>query len=461
MPGVPSSKGCDACRKVKKKCDELQPCSRCLRLQIDCVGSGQQRFKFKNAESTVIVQAAPRRTRPVSRAKRLSTSKIVSPLSMDSLSTSFVHSLKISDIRYDLAYYGPFLHDIPRRLGSSRALDASVKTLVTAYPYFHGRGFPPSVFVNFGSSLRALRECLSDPVEARSSNTLCAVYLITICQSWLGKYDDQLTSHGEAIAHMLRMADPEKCQNKFERDILMTLSIPVILESISNPRVRMEPSFWEKLVSVIRGRSAGSSDTRPRPTTDIFTLAKFPDFIRDPDSCVSEMAATYLQIRDDSRKMRQYLDNWSPTQTEDWCSVALMQRSRYQAGYCLVITLGLILNTLLRAFDPQNEMLAQESAFYCDEIIDEAELASCYRPLGAAYMALCLVIALASVENPAQHARIETILADYQTDFSETRWRDRAMWLRATFESHRLRIASGSGVRSPDGVVHPSTCCMM
>lgn len=106
----------------------------------------------------------------------------MAPLSMDTLSASFVDSLKISDIRYDLAYYGPFLHDIPRRLGSSRALDAAVKTLVTAYPYFHGRGFPPCVFVNFGSSLRALRECLSDPVEARSFNTLCAVYLITICQ---------------------------------------------------------------------------------------------------------------------------------------------------------------------------------------------------------------------------------------------------------------------------------------
>lgn len=234
-----------------------------------------------------------------------------------------------------------------------------------------------------------------------------------------------------------------------------------ILESISNPRVRMEATFWEKLLAMTQGSSTAPSDTKSRPTTNIFTLAKFPDFIRNPDSCVSEIAATYLQLRSDSQRMRQYLDDWSPTQTVDWSSVTLIQRSRYQAGYCLVITLGLILNALLRAFDPSNHMLATESAFYCDQIIDEAELASCYRPLGAAYMALCLVIALAVVEDPAQHSRIEAILADYQTDFNEARWRDRAMWLRATFESHRLRVASGSGVPSPDGVVHPSTCCMM
>lgn len=153
-----------------------------MRLRIPCIGSGQQRFKFKNAESSSVIVPAPRRTRQAARAKRLGTPKLLVHVPADGLSSSLVHSLQISDIRYDLAYYGPFLHDIPRRLGSSRALDAAVKSLVAAYPYFHGREFPPNVFVNFGGSLRALRECLSDPVQARSSNTLCAVYLITICQ---------------------------------------------------------------------------------------------------------------------------------------------------------------------------------------------------------------------------------------------------------------------------------------
>ncbi|KAH8690741.1 hypothetical protein BGW36DRAFT_389250 [Talaromyces proteolyticus] len=47
MPGVPTSTGCNTCRKQKKKCDEKQPsCSRCLRLQVPCIGSGTRRFKF-------------------------------------------------------------------------------------------------------------------------------------------------------------------------------------------------------------------------------------------------------------------------------------------------------------------------------------------------------------------------------------------------------------------------------
>lgn len=72
MPGVPTGRACEACRKQKKKvrrihpdssrrhahkyqcannepqCDEKQPsCARCLRLKIPCVGSGQLRFKFQ------------------------------------------------------------------------------------------------------------------------------------------------------------------------------------------------------------------------------------------------------------------------------------------------------------------------------------------------------------------------------------------------------------------------------
>lgn len=98
------------------------------------------------------------------------------------LASSLIGTLNITDIRYALEYYGYFLKDIPRRLGSSAALDAAVKALVTAYPYFHGRDFPPDALLQYGRSLRALRESLGDSNEARSANTLCAVYIITICQ---------------------------------------------------------------------------------------------------------------------------------------------------------------------------------------------------------------------------------------------------------------------------------------
>lgn len=91
-------------------------------------------------------------------------------------------------------------------------------------------------------------------------------------------------------------------------------------------------------------------------------------------------------------------------------------------------------------WDLENTVLVEESTFFfCERIINEAELASCYRPIGAAYAVPCLVVALGTTESPQQLARIEATLTDYQTDFWGFEWRELAMWLRAVFHSHRVR----------------------
>jgi hypothetical protein len=98
------------------------------------------------------------------------------------MAAAFVAAFQVTDIRYAMAYYGPFLRDIPRRLGNSTVLDSAARALSTAYPLLRAGSYPPNALVLYGQSLRALRECLNDPVEARTPDTLCAVYLITICQ---------------------------------------------------------------------------------------------------------------------------------------------------------------------------------------------------------------------------------------------------------------------------------------
>lgn len=68
-------------------------------------------------------------------------------------------------------------------------------------------------------------------------------------QSWLGKYDDQLTSHGEAIAYMLKLADLENCKSKFERDVLMTLSVPVVCISYFETPGQIPVATYRKTLS--------------------------------------------------------------------------------------------------------------------------------------------------------------------------------------------------------------------
>ncbi|KAJ5169235.1 uncharacterized protein N7482_004829 [Penicillium canariense] len=443
MPGVPSSKGCDACRRVKKKCDELKPCSRCRRLQILCIGSGQQRFKFKNTESglTKMTQAEPRRTRAViSPATTVANSfQILMQIPGDKLAALFANTLANTDVRYDITYYGVFLKEIPRRLGHSVALDASVKAVVTAYPYFRHQNFGADAYMEYCNSLRALRESLNDPVQARSLDTLCAVYLISICQSWLGRYDDKLKSHGEAIAHLLKITDLRKCKSSFEKEMIVTLTVPVILEAVINPRIQMDSKWWDDVTRRFSGAPRPRNADPPQSSSTLSTFANLPEWIRHPDPHIPEIAAVYLTMRDDAEKMRRYLDRWSNVASNSFTDPAAVNHCRHQAGYTLVITLALILNTLLRAFDPTNTFLTAESLSFCSEMIREAEAACRYRPLGAAYVALCLVVGCSAAEDPHQLARLQALLADYSTDFKEIDWIERIMWLRACFYSHHLR----------------------
>jgi len=98
------------------------------------------------------------------------------------VTSAFISVLEVKDTRYDLGVYGEFLRGIPRRLGTSAALDASVHAVATSYSSIYSRRKPVEVFESYGKGLRALRVSLSDPREASSANTICAFYLMMICQ---------------------------------------------------------------------------------------------------------------------------------------------------------------------------------------------------------------------------------------------------------------------------------------
>ncbi|CAI7643341.1 unnamed protein product [Penicillium glandicola] len=383
------------------------------------------------------------------------------------MAAAFVAAFQVTDVRYAVSYYGPFLRDIPRRLGNSTVLDSAVRALSTAYPFLHTGSYPPNVLVLYGQSLRALRECLNNPVEARTPNTLCAVYLITICQlmvniyhkSWLGKHDDSLTSHSEAIAHLLRAAALHEWKSTFEMEMVITLCVPIILEGIVNPRINMDWEIWELISSFKRRLSASRDNNRSQVTTELHHLAMFPKFVQTPEPHLPEIAKTYMQLRLDAQQIKQYLDQYAGAIPVSFSSSEVVRHSRIQAAYTMLSTLAVLLNSLLRVFDPWNASLVSEAVFLCDEIATQAELASCYRPVGAGYIPLCLVVAWAASDNLVQLARIERILSEYQSDFADVPWMSRAVWLASTLDSHRIRVISGRGAKNAS--VRPESCCIL
>lgn len=219
MPGVPSGKACDGCRKLKKKvgyqhveqclqlsthspdakCDEKTPsCSRCIRLGLECIGSGQQRYKFQSQQA--FVTARTKKTN--SRAKSLPTTSQPKTLHTEAdliasflrlppsnkitiLTSQYVQAIKLTtNLKYNLAWaYGFFMFEIPRRMNENEALDTAVNALICSHSNFcASKEVSVETLSSYARALRSLRHCLDDPDKASQTETLCAVMLLLICQ---------------------------------------------------------------------------------------------------------------------------------------------------------------------------------------------------------------------------------------------------------------------------------------
>lgn len=98
------------------------------------------------------------------------------------MTSKFLAALRVTDPRFDLTIYGDFMRDIPRRLGSSRALEAAVYALTAAVASIPKNQPSTEVVKSYGQSLQSVRSCLMDPAQRKSPDTLCAVYLIIVLQ---------------------------------------------------------------------------------------------------------------------------------------------------------------------------------------------------------------------------------------------------------------------------------------
>ncbi|KAJ4395883.1 hypothetical protein N0V93_000098 [Gnomoniopsis smithogilvyi] len=452
MPGVPSYRGCEACRKQKKKCDQNKPaCSRCTRLDIPCVGCGQRRYKFKN-------QTLSPMSRGLSQSasvRAMATMPVPSPLinSTTRVAGGLVWALGVTDIRYELSIYGDFLQDIPRRLGRNAALDSSVAALTTSFEAIHVLHKPPEVFNKYARALWSLRRCLDDPVEAQSPETLCAIWMIVICQGWIGSQDDQQVCHGEAMSHLLTAAMSRNWQGSFELQLARTLSVIVILESFYNSRIVLDHRLWD----TIKDKRSQKPDAVHHRANNLEPchLAKTAELFRDPQMQFDEVQSRYQSIRNDCDVLEALLSQTPMTRaaggilTSDLAPPAKRLHVRQQTGHGILIMIALALNAVLYTHKPLGvdlALLAVEADELIDQAINLAEKAMQYRPLAASATPMCLVVAWAVTDDVLKQERLQQLLDEYQQDFASVRWREQAFKMKT-----RLR-GIARGVAEPDPI---------
>jgi hypothetical protein len=149
-------------------------------------------------------------------------------------------------------------------------------------------------------------------------------------QGWLGRDDDPNTSHGQGLAYLLKAAARENWKAGFETEMILTFCVPVvrqhipitsskhqlispkIIESISNPKVRLEKWFWDMLDNFKKNNPPTPAETRHReqegqdagiPSLSIRNLGRLPDFINEPEIHRMEITCAYHRLCRDLRKV--------------------------------------------------------------------------------------------------------------------------------------------------------------
>jgi hypothetical protein len=119
-------------------------------------------------------------------------------------------------------------------------------------------------------------------------------------------------------------------------------------------------------------------------------------------------------------------------------AVSMKQHANAQRVYGLALVIGLIFNCVLQGLEVDDADVYVDAAEFCQEVLQLAEEANAYRPLGSSYIILTLIAAWSASNDVATKFAIEQVYSDYRHDFpnsmEETGWNG-LHWIR-----RRLRL---------------------
>ncbi|KAF2217504.1 hypothetical protein CERZMDRAFT_15141, partial [Cercospora zeae-maydis SCOH1-5] len=398
MPGVPRSNACDACLKQKKRCDQRKPqCSRCERLRISCAGAGVQRYKF------LVVNG--KRGGGVTRLTTSSTTCLSTYITATpqsaaaSLVMELIDKMSIDDVRYDLCFtYGPFLKEIPKRLGENAVLDASVSALTATMSDLATRKNTNERYRRYGNALSALRTSLQEPFAAHSSLILCAIFIVWICQGWVGGDQTNVSGHSAGVLEFLSRSPTRHSSDVFDHTVLATMLGSVMFEAAYDPTLELEPWMEEMLL----GRQS-EIGTVPSCLLQLTGMMHF-DRSRLPSIELHYQAILAKCHEAETKQSNLEPLDCSPTSQKMRCAI--------NASCAINCGVAITLNGILLAYNPDDANLYSASTWLHNQIARVADGAHQYFPLGAGWVPVALEFAWAAQTDLTRRAAIEKLWED-------------------------------------------------
>ncbi|PNS13838.1 hypothetical protein CAC42_1329 [Sphaceloma murrayae] len=345
--------------------------------------------------------------------------------------------------------FGPFLEDVPRRLGRNAALDASAEAVMAAYVAFRTRGGGDpdrndALCLNsYGRAVNALRACLNDD-RASSSETLCSTLMLLIVETLSGLDKGKILSHAGGAAGILKARGAVKSKNEFEDKILLSLRGPVIMHALFTQEPIFTNREWEALViNPMEGHGVDGRVLR--------VAALLPNLLLNTRSAFAQSRIDYVKLIDvhghlrelhtaHALSRREVVARFEEIDTREASTSALpVQTMIFHSHYArqVAVTLAyeimlcLLLSTICSAPPPPHLMDSDgfpwsptvDPFIYLDQVgasskylSDLGDRVTAHRPLGTIYMTFVLRVAHVAAPTETAKARIIAQLHDFASD---------------------------------------------
>ncbi|CCT67577.1 uncharacterized protein FFB20_04738 [Fusarium fujikuroi] len=446
MVGVPSSRGCNSCRKAKKRCDQKQPkCGRCIRLGDECVGSGTRRFKFHQYK-------------PDTHTTQLITPP-AEPPSNDTtrLTAEFISLMEIDDDRFGFEAYGPyFFADLPRRMGSNSALDTTTSAMIASFQAIRLRKTADKkTFSLYGKALRSLQSCLSDdnqPVMLK----LELVLMMMLCQIWLD--NKHANKHRGVIAYLLKEAVSQG--EILHSGDIRAWCLQAIYAALCDPKVELGSWFWDVAVQ-------DNIMTRPYHYEqnlycfELGAIGDLPVFLRDPERYLYQLKCYYNTLSQERLVMKKlYEEAMVATLPTDASPACRMKAIEYASGHAGLLVQAALIGPALKPFGVLPDY-TQDSHEICDDAILLAHRCQTFRPCGASYVPELLKLVWASLDDGYRHEELEKLMDEYAEDVQGASYLEEAKIMRKRLDSigwsDQQRFLEGRD----EGVETPPPCVIL
>jgi hypothetical protein len=147
-------------------------------------GSVQHKFRISHKDTATQKRSSRRSSSSTLSPPRSPFLRQPSPSQHHELARALINTTTTGNSGVRMSVFGPFIREVPSRIGHNPALDAAAAVLVNAHTSLvHKKTsmeiVSPQLYLR---AIKTLQTCLEDPQQGMSANTLCASVLLSLVE---------------------------------------------------------------------------------------------------------------------------------------------------------------------------------------------------------------------------------------------------------------------------------------